>query len=46
MGKTLSQSLEAVADQQTVTSTQRINSTLALERKDAETAMRTRIRRI
>jgi hypothetical protein len=46
MEKTLSQSLEAVADQQTATSARRTNFTLARERKDTETAMRMRIRRI
>jgi hypothetical protein len=46
MEKTLSRSLEAVADQQTAMSTQRTNFIPAHERKDAETATRMRIRRI
>jgi hypothetical protein len=43
MEKTLVQSLGAIVDQQTMMSTQRINSTPARGRKDAEAVTRMRI---
>jgi hypothetical protein len=46
MGKILLRSLGVVVDQQTTTLTKKISSTPALGRKDAETAMKTRIRQI